>query len=58
MHNIPDIGFNGKVINIIENKIREKTGSAIALKWVNVNNISPSLSGKPQIIINNLVNNK
>ena len=52
---IPAKNFSDKVLQQIENKIRERTKSNIGIIWEEVSEILPSKSGKPQLIINNLI---
>ena len=52
---VPDSSFLPEVLMRIENEIREKTRSNIAVIWEKVENIPPSSSGKPQIVINQLL---
>lgn len=49
--------FDQGVLKRIEAKIAEQTQSHIRIKWHEVKVIAPSKSGKPQLIINNLVKN-
>ncbi len=52
---IPSDKFDFSVLKKIEYTFREKTKSNINLEWEQVNKIEPSKSGKPQIIINNII---
>jgi phenylacetate-CoA ligase len=49
--------FKKTVLSKIENEFRNKTKTNIAINWNQVDHIEPSASGKPQIIINNLIKN-
>jgi phenylacetate-CoA ligase len=52
---IPSDKFNKSVLMKIEELFRKRTHSSIEIIWEKVNEILPSKSGKPQIIINNLI---
>jgi len=54
---IPSKSFSPDILYIIEKDFREKTKSIIGIIWEEVSIINPSKSGKPQIIINNLIKN-
>jgi phenylacetate-CoA ligase len=49
--------FNSKILIEIENKIKELTRDELTFEWELVEKINPSKSGKPQILINNLIQN-
>ncbi len=52
---IPSVNFDQSVLIKIEKLFRERTQSNINIFWEKVNEILPSKSGKPQIVINNLI---
>jgi len=52
---IPDEGFHSNVLGLIEINFRVKTKSSIKIKWSEVFIIPSTKSGKPQIILNELV---
>jgi phenylacetate-CoA ligase len=52
---IPSEQFEENVLQLIENKFRELTECTIGIIWEKVYKIEPSKSGKPQIIINELL---
>ena len=52
---IPSEQFEETVLLRIEERFRELTGSSIGVIWEKVYKIEPSKSGKPQIIINELL---
>lgn len=52
---VPDSSFFPEVLTKIENEIREKTRSQIVILWEKVDKILPSGSGKPQIVVNQLL---
>lgn len=52
---IPTDSFSGDTMARIESDLEAKTNCNIEVKWEKVNVISPSKSGKPEIVINNLV---
>lgn len=54
---IPNEEFNSKILTEIENKIEYLTGDEFTFEWELVEKINPSKSGKPQILINNLIQN-
>lgn len=54
---IPSNKYAPNILQIIEADFRNKTGSSIAIQWEQVESIAPSKSGKPQIVINNLIKN-
>lgn len=54
---LPATSFKPEILYVIENDIREKTKSNIGIKWNQVSSIQASASGKPQIIVNNLIKN-
>lgn len=54
---IPASNFKPEILDVIENDIRKKTGSNIGIEWNQVSSIQASASGKPQIIVNNLIKN-
>tara|TARA_X000000368_G_scaffold397909_1_gene367475 strand:+ start:1363 stop:2718 length:1356 start_codon:yes stop_codon:yes gene_type:complete len=49
--------FSADVLTKIENEFRKKTRSNIKIRWEKVESISSSKSGKPQILINNIIEN-
>jgi len=52
---IPSESFNMGVLEKIENTLKERTDTDLLINWEVVSSIPPSKSGKPQIIINNLL---
>jgi len=52
---IPSRQFYLAVLKLIEEKITEKTGSCISIIWQEVSVIPRSKSGKPEILINQLI---
>ena len=48
--------FKDDILQQIERMIKNKTNSSIEISWEYVSGIPASKSGKPQIIVNNLVN--
>lgn len=52
---IPSKNFSEEVLIKIENDFKEKTKSTIEIIWEQVSEIKPSKSGKPQIVVNNLL---
>lgn len=52
---IPGVQFDFSVIAKIQSKFIERTQSTILINWEEVENIEASKSGKPQLIINNLL---
>ena len=52
---IPSHDFHISVIKKIEDVFRKRTRSDITIDWKEVNQILPSKSGKPQIIVNNML---
>lgn len=48
-------GFRTDLLQTIENEIREKCKTSMLIQWKRVNEIPPTKSGKPQIIINDLI---
>lgn len=52
---IPSEYFKSSSLSIIEADIREKTGTNMGIKWSKVELIQSTASGKPQLIVNNLV---
>jgi phenylacetate-CoA ligase len=54
---IPSDNFNNSVLKKIEESFSEKTKSRIKINWEEVDKIDASKSGKPQIIVNNLIKN-
>lgn len=52
---IPSKQFQESVLQRIEDRFRELTASSIGIVWEKVYTIEPSKSGKPQIIINELL---
>lgn len=52
---IPSDSFEQNVLQLIENRFRELTECSIGIIWEKVSLIEPSKSGKPQIIINELL---
>jgi phenylacetate-CoA ligase len=53
---IPGEGFSESVIHKINQKLMDLTGGEIKIKFLKVENIKPSGSGKPQIIISEIQN--
>lgn len=51
----PTHGFYPEILSIIEQDIRKKTQTAMAMNWIEVSKIPPTKSGKPQIILNELI---
>lgn len=49
--------FSPSALELIEGDFRKRTKSSILLEWEQVEKIDPSKSGKPQIIVNNLIKN-
>jgi len=54
---IPSKKYTPIILDVIEKDFRKKTGSSIIINWEHVQAIAPSKSGKPQIVINNLIRN-
>ena len=52
---IPGVQIDFSVIAKIQSKFIERTQSTILINWEEVENIEASKSGKPQLIINNLL---
>jgi hypothetical protein len=52
---VPSDSFSEDVLQRIETEIILKTKSNIEISWEKVDFIPPSLSGKPQLVINNLI---
>ena len=52
---IPSDSFYLPVLDKIEKMLRERTNTDLFIKWKRVSSIPSSKSGKPQIIINNLL---
>ena len=52
---IPSNTFYPTVLDKIEKMLRDRTDTDLKIKWERVSSIPPSKSGKPQIIINNLL---
>ena len=44
------VGINLDILNQIKEKIFDKCKEKLEIKFINVEQISPSLSGKPEII--------
>lgn len=53
---IKGVDFNKAVLDKIGVKFFERTGSLLSINWEEVEKIEASKSGKPQLIVNNLVN--
>lgn len=47
--------YDSEILQTIEDKIKERTQSSMNIKWHEVEEIPASKSGKPQLIINNLL---
>lgn len=54
---IPTKDFTPAILEAIEVKFRDRTKSSISIIWEAVEKIEASKSGKPQLIVNNLVKN-
>jgi len=52
---IPSEDFNLEILTKIEASFIDRTKSKIEINWESVSEILPSKSGKPQLIINNLI---
>lgn len=50
-----NLTFNNQVLDVIRNKLNKLTHSCLDISFKNVKSISPSKSGKPQIIESNLI---
>ncbi len=55
---IPSNSFKFKILRKIENKFYGLTNADLKIRWIEVKIIMPSKSGKPEIIINNLIKKK
>lgn len=53
---IPAISFKPEVLATIEAVIRTRAKTTMRIDWQKVNHIAPTKSGKPQIIVNELIN--
>jgi phenylacetate-CoA ligase len=58
IHYIPGAGLQPSGLAVIEAELRARTGSAIGMRWVRVDHIPPTRSGKPQLIESYLGGNK
>lgn len=52
---IPDMGFNNNILINIERDLKEKTQMLMKIYWKQVDFIPNTASGKPQLVINNLI---
>jgi phenylacetate-CoA ligase len=54
---IPSVNFDVSILEHIEKDFKIKTKSIIGIKWISVNQIPSTKSGKPQLIKNYLIEN-